>query len=139
MMSDRLLTSTNMFEPLLAADPSFQSRWTEFLAEWGDEPDPPLYLALSSLAEHLLQRLVNNDTENFGAIFAVVERWHVEGDAYVAEAASIGFLESLQNRSGGSLRKAATVERWLGPETRRWWMKLDQFWKGDVKALEAGS
>jgi hypothetical protein len=46
-----------MFEPLLAADPSFQPRWTEFLADWCDEPDLPLYLALSSLAEHLLEPL----------------------------------------------------------------------------------
>jgi len=83
-----------MFEPLLVADPSFQPRWTEFTTEWSDEPDLPLYLALGSLAEHILARLKVADTGGFEDIFAVVERWHTEGDAYVSEAASIGLLES---------------------------------------------
>lgn len=134
-MNRTVLTRENMFEPLLAADPSFQSHWAEFLAEWDDEPDLPLYLALGSLAEHVLGRLKDNDTKNFEDIFAVVERWHIEGDGYVTEAASIGFLESLQNLSGGNDRKHGTVERWLGPESRRWWMKLDRFWEGETGAL----
>lgn len=130
-----MITGATMFEPLLAADPSFQSNWTEFLAEWGDERDPPIYLALSSLAEHLLRRLKVNDTEGFDRIFAVVELWHTEGDAYVREAASIGLLESLQNLSGGSDRRPTTVEPWLGTESKRWWDKLDRYWAGDTNAL----
>lgn len=131
-----LLTRANMFEPLLEADPSFQPRWAAFLAEWHDDADPPLYIALSSLAEHVLDRLKNKDTQNFDDIFAVVERWHLEGDNYVAEAASIGFLESIQNQSGGNNRNGVTVERWLGPETLRWWIKLDRFWEGEAGALQ---
>lgn len=130
-----MIQRDTMFDPLLAADPSFQPRWNEFLADWGDETDLPLYLALSSLAEHLLKRLRGKDTEGFDRIFAVVERWHTEGDAYVREAASIGFLESLQNQSGGSRGRPATVEPWLGHESKRWWQKLDRFWEGDEKAL----
>lgn len=124
-----------MFEPLLIADPSFQPRRTEFVAEWDDEPELPLYLALSSLAHHLLGRLQTGDTAGFDAIFEVVERWHTDGDDYVREAASIGLLEDLQNLSGGSDRRAVTVEPWLRPESRRWWDKLDRYWNGDSKAL----
>lgn len=124
-----------MFEPLLVADPSFQPRWTEFVAEWDDEPELPLYLALSSLARHLLGRLQTGDTVGFDRIFAVVERWHTNGDAYVREAARIGLLEDLQNLSGGSGKRPVTVEPWLGPESRRWWDKLDRSWDGDSKAL----
>jgi hypothetical protein len=75
-------------------------------------------------------------------VFAVVERWHQEGDAYVSEAASIGFVESLQNQLGGNDRskgvrgvRASDFEPYLGPETRRWWEKLDRFWGGDIAAL----
>lgn len=71
----------------------------------------------------------------FSDIFAVVECWHTEGDDYVKQAATIGFLESLQNLSGGNDRQIATIEPWLGLETRRWWDKLDRFWDGDVVAL----
>jgi hypothetical protein len=138
-MSDPNITRATMFEPLLVADPSFQPRWMEFLAEWDDEPDPPLYLALGSLAEHLLGRLKARNTEGFDRIFAVVERWHTEGDAYVSEAASIGLLESLQNQSGGSGRRTTTVEPWLGPQSKCWWDKLDRFWDGDAKALRFDS
>ena len=122
-----------MFEPLLVADPSFQPRWAEFVAEWDDELEQPLYLALSSLAQHLLGRLQTGDTADFDGIFAVVESWHTNGDAYVREAASIGLLEDLQNLSGGSDKRRVTVEPWLGPESRRWWDKLDRFWDGDSK------
>ena len=134
-MSDRCISRATMFEPLLVADPSFQPRWTEFIAEWEDEPELPLYLALSSLAQHLLGRLRTDDTAGFDRIFAVVERWHTNGDAYVREAASIGLLEDLQNLSGGSGKRSVTVEPWLGSESRRWWDKLDRFWDGDNKAL----
>ena len=139
-----------MFEPLLVADPSFKLRWDEFKlrwdefkTEWADEPEPPLYLALGSLAEHLLERLGRGDTGGFDGIFAVVERWHTEGDAYVREAASIGLLESLQNQLGGNDRvytrfggvSAVALESWLRPETKRWWDKLYRYWDGETGAL----
>lgn len=123
-----------MFEPLLAADPSFQPRWNAFLADWGDEPELPFYLVLRSLAEHLLKRLEDKDTEGFGRIFDVVERWHTEGDAYVREAASIGLLEALQDKSGGSGIRPTTVEPWLGRESERSWRMLDRFWEGNASA-----
>ena len=68
-MSAPMIQREAMFEPMLAADPSFQPRWTEFLADWCDGPDLPLYLALSSLAEHLLERLRDSNTEGFDRIF----------------------------------------------------------------------
>ncbi|MFA6113116.1 MAG: hypothetical protein WC729_03970 [Sphingomonas sp.] len=147
-----LITRSEMFELLLVADPSFRSRWDAFLAEWSEEEETkedglPLYLAQDSLAEHLIQRLGAGDTDGFDAVFDVVERWHVEGDAYVSEAASIGLLESLQNQLGGDDRRyktrkgvrASDFERWLRPETRKWWDKLYRFWGGDNRALRFDS
>jgi hypothetical protein len=134
-MLNPLITRETMFEPLLAADPSFRPCWLEFLREWNGEPDPPLYLALGSLAEHLLQRLKNKDIEGFDRIFAVVEEWHTAGDVYVSEAASVGFLEAVQNLSGGNDQRVPTIEPWLGPVSRRWWDKLNRFWSGEPKAL----
>ena len=137
---------SEMFAPLLEADPSFESRWQRFLADYGNEPDPPLYIALGELAEHLIQRRQRGDTEGFDNIFNVVERWHTEGNSYVSEAASIGFLESLQNLLDGDGRgisvqgvRAADFEPYLGPESRRWWEKLYRFWEGDTAALRFDS
>lgn len=132
-----------MFELLLAADPSFRPRWDAFLAEWGEEQKKaaglPLYLALGSLAEHLIERLDAGDSDGFDAVFDVVERWHLEGDSYVSEAASIGLLESLQNLLGGGDRRhktrsgvrASDFERWMRPETRKWWERLYRYREED--------
>ncbi|MFC3694752.1 DUF7674 family protein [Chenggangzhangella methanolivorans] len=124
-----------MFDPIFSADPSFRPRWVAFTAEWSDEAEPPLYLALAELARHVVECLNAQRTENLDAIFAVVEPWHADGDAYVREAATIGMLESLQNLLGGDDRGGSAVEAWLGPESKRWWDKLDRFWAGNSDAL----
>jgi len=125
-----------MFEPMLAADPTFEPAWREFVEEWADEPDLPQYLALADFARHLIARLERGETAVFESVFEVVERWHLEGEHYVREAATVGLLESLQNTN---LHEGATCPddfvRWLRPETRRWWDKLERFWGGDVMAL----
>ena len=136
------ITRSTMFDPLLEADPSFQPRWETFLSEWRDEPDPPLYLALSSLAEHMADHLKAGRALPLDRAFEVVERWHVEGDAYVSEAATVGLLESLQGIGAGTVKRmifggirSEDFEQWMRPETLRWWKKLDRFWKGDSGAL----
>lgn len=138
-----MITRSQMFDPLLEADPSFEKPWQTFIADYADEPEPPLYVALWELADHLVERLRLGDVEGFDKVFEVVERWHTEGDHYVSEAATVGLLESLQNVLGGNDRKrgvdgvlASDFEPYLGPETRKWWDKLYRFWEGDTTALK---
>lgn len=135
-----------MFIPLLDADPSFKERWERFLADYADEPEPLIYIALWELAEHLVERMRNGDLARFESVFETVERWHTDGDAYVSEAASIGLLESLQNILGGNDRtksidgvKASDFEPYFGPETKKWWEKLYRYWNGDTDALRFGT
>lgn len=125
------ITRLTMFDPLLEADPTFQPIWEAFLGEWGAESDAPLYLALSSLAKHMAAHLEAGRASSLDRAFEVVERWHIEGDHYVREATTVGLLESLQ-RIGSS-----DFEKWMRPETMRWWKKLDAFWRGDVEALRS--
>lgn len=139
-----MITRSKMFTPLLEADPSFHQRWQRFLADYGDELELPIYIALGELAEHLVERMRRRDIENFDQVFATVERWHTEGDAYVAEAASIGLLEGLQGILGGNKRDRGVYgvsdsdfEPYFGTETKKWWDKLDRFWEGDNTALRS--
>ena len=141
-----MIGPSEMFTPLLKADPTFESRWRSFLADYAGEPELPLYIALGELAQHLIDRQRSGDTQGFDKVFAVVETWHVEGDGYVSEAASIGFLEHLQNLLGGNDRakglegvRPSDFEPYLGPETRRWWEKMYRFWEGDTAALRFDS
>ena len=137
-----MLSREDMFPLLIQADPSFAPAWQAFLSEWDGEPDPPYYIALGDLAHHLVEKQRGSEKQILRAVFDIVERWHVEGDEFVGEAATIGLLEGLQNILGGNKRnksiggvRASDFEAYLGPETQRWWDKLYRFWDGEVEAL----
>ena len=130
-----VITKDEMLPLLVEACPSFSEQWRAFQEEWRDEAEGlPLYILLSDLARHLIGMVERNDTGRLPAIFAVVERWHVEGDAYVREAASVGLLEDLQNLN---LHENGTEPEqfrgYLGPVSAKWWDKLIRFWEhGEV-------
>ncbi|MCZ7912378.1 DUF7674 family protein [Agrobacterium sp. 22-221-1] len=119
---------SNMFEPLLQADPSFREKWEAFQEEYRSEDELPLYLALSELARHLIRDLETGNTHRFDAVFDVVERWHIKGDPYVKEAATIGLLEDLQNGHLHRKTRSDDFRPWLQPETLGWWNKVHEFW-----------
>jgi hypothetical protein len=119
-----------MFTPILEVCPSFRATWDEFVDEWKDDPDGlPQYLALSDLARHVIEMLERNETDGVNAIFGVVETWHLDGDPYVKEAATVGFLEDIQNTGlhNGSTTPNDFLE-FLLPETKYWWSKVEDFW-----------
>ena len=85
-----MVTKDQMMSPMLIACPSFRTNWSDFLEEYKNESrELPLYLALSDRARHLVGMLARNETAAFPAIFNVVEQWHLHGDSYVKEAATV--------------------------------------------------
>lgn len=122
-----VITKEDMIPLLVEASPAFSSQWAEFQTEWEDDKEGmPYYVCLGDFARYLGDKLKQDDIEDFPAIFRVVERLHVEGDGYVREAATIGLLEGIQNTHGESAMKFVPF---LGPETKRWWGKLNNFWE----------
>ncbi len=123
-----------MMSPMLEACPSFSSAWQEFISEWHDDPKGlPIYLALGDLARHLIGMLERGDTKSFPAIFAVVERWHIDGEHYVREAATVGLLEGLQNTNLHGSTRPEQFLPFLRPESLKWWKKLIGFWeRGEI-------
>ena len=126
-----------MFEPLLEADPGFAPAYAAFLDDYRDEADLPEYLALADLARHLIARLERGDTAGFDAVFDVVERWHIDGDDYVREAASIGLLEDLQNEHLHRSTRPGDFVPWLSPESRKWWSFVERYWSEGAWPPEA--
>jgi hypothetical protein len=114
---------------LLESCPSFAPKWQEFLEEWNEQTSDLQYLALAEYARHLIEMLERDETTDFPAVFAAVERLHVEGDPWVKEAATVGLLESLQNTNLHSTTKPEQFRPFLGPESSRWWDKLYDFWE----------
>ena len=134
-----MITRDDMFDTLIAACPDFRPAWERFLSDWSEEPETaeeglPLYLALGEFARHLLGKLGKRGSNELEQIFDAIEQLHLEGDAYVREAATIGLLEALQNL-GSDKQKKAIFERWLKPESKVWWVTLDKFWDGNTNAL----
>jgi hypothetical protein len=113
---------------MLDACPSFRSEWDRFLLEWSADDEKPLYLALDSLARHLIALLAAGQFDELASAFAVVERWHLEGDEYVREAATVGLLEDLQNPGLHESTTPAEFERFLAPESLKWWAKIERLW-----------
>ena len=114
--------------PLLkAASPSFST----------DETTALPYLLLSEFADHLLALYEQNPKNDFPAVIAPIERLHIEGDAYVAEAATIGLLENIQNIWMHHRIDPETFGRLLLPVSRQWWDSLDAFWDGKIPLVGA--
>lgn len=124
-----MIQASEMLPLLVKASPGFASTWEEFQAEWGDQTSLPHYLVLGDFARHMSTLLAAGDHKTLRQVFDVIERFHLEGDAYVKEAATIGLLEDLQN---SNLHEQGTSPEqyieYLRPETARWWKKVEVFW-----------
>ena len=101
--------------------------------EEGDEGEL-LLVDLGQSAAHLVHLVEQGQVQEFPSVFAVVERPHVEGNAYVQEAATIGLLEGIQNVAGHRRIDPAVFIPYLLPESATWWHRLNLFWSG--KATE---
>lgn len=98
--------------------------------------DEPLYVELGRLAQHCVELARAGQLGPVTSVLAVVERLHVEGDPYVREAATIGFLEAVQNVALHYRVPLVTFEPLLGVESRRWWCALVRFWAGEIARVD---
>ncbi|GAA4669464.1 DUF7674 family protein [Nocardioides nanhaiensis] len=136
-----MITRDDVVPLLLAACPSFAAVWADL------EHDPLVveddgtrlhYADAGRVADHLVGRFVAGDRVEVAAALAVVERMHLEGDAYVRELATIGYLEDLQDAARRHPACAPEqLEPLLGAESLRWWRGLDAFWSGQAPTVLA--
>lgn len=117
-------------EAILNVSPTFEPVRSAFCAEWNDHPEGlPHYLVLSDLARHIAVLLEQGADAEVRQIFQVVEAWHVHGDQYVREAATVGLLEDLQNTNVVGEQTPGRCLAYLGPQSLRWWRKVERFWE----------
>ena len=118
---------------LLKACPSFASEWAVIEDEHRDEASRIHYWDAGDFARHLVELLKRGEVREISAAFEVIERLHTEGDDYVKELATIGYLEGIQNVAGWDDRVGPEdFEPCLGPQSSRWWRGLNAFWSGEV-------
>jgi hypothetical protein len=93
----------------------------------GDDRDL-LYVELGELAAHLIELQQRGETREFPALFAVIERLHLDGTDEVKEAATIGLLEGVQNIALHEGLDPVVFVPYLKPESARAWRDLERFW-----------
>ena len=88
------------------------------------------YSDAGDVAHHVVDLVLEGRLAELSALFAALERLHVEGDERVRVLATIGYLEGVQNVAGHRGVDPAVFLPLLGPESARWWRGLDAFWAG---------
>jgi len=117
---------------ILETCPSFRDAFSQ-----SDDKDLP-YVVMGDLARHLLGLYRTGQTAEFDGLCEVVERLHVDGEPYVKELATIGFLEGVQNVWTNNGEDPEHFCRFLLPESRKWWKDLNDFWQGKIKHVGNG-
>lgn len=117
---------------ILESCPSFQETWDK-----SDDQDL-LYVVMGDLARHLLSLYRDKQTEEFAPLCQVIERLHTDGDGFVRELATIGFLEGIQNVWGNNDADPEGFRSFLLAESRKWWEELNDFWAGKIPYVGAG-
>ena len=129
-----MITRDQVMPMLLGACPSFREPWEEYVGDPAYDEEL-LYIHLGEFARHLVSLQKAGCTSEFVSVFRVTEDLHVQGDAYVQEAATIGLLEGIQNVAGNRDLDPESFFPYLQPESAKWWKKLNAFWNGDGTAL----
>ncbi|MBD9390261.1 hypothetical protein IB237_23965 [Agrobacterium sp. AGB01] len=127
-----IIHRSNMFEPLLLADPTFRETWERLRREQESDEEVSGYLIAGEFACRLIRCLEAGDTSRFTAVFQVVKDWHTHGVQYVKDAAIVGLLEDLQNENLHNTTKPDDFLPWMHPETVTWWHKVRDFWEKGV-------
>ena len=124
-----MIDRRTLFARLLAAYPRFNTQHDVFTTDWADDAEGPRnHLLLADLARECSILLADNRRAEVREIFGVVEEWLLNGDKYVREAATVGFLAVIQNTN---LHKGTEPDDFLpfcGPEALFWWKKVSRFW-----------
>ena len=99
---------------------------------------------LAELASHVVGLFQAGHLEEVSPAFGLAERLLVSGQEANMQAATVGFLETIQNVASHRSCGASAFERFLGPQSRKVWAELIQVWKrksslAEVVAAETGA
>ena len=124
-----MLQSSDLMPLLLAACPSCEEPWAAYVADPTFDPGL-LYPHLGEVGRHVIALVGRGEATELPAVFAAVERVLVEGDAGARDAATLGFLETLQNNAEHAGLDPNAFVQYLGPAARGAWEAINRFWFG---------
>ncbi|MEL6338741.1 MAG: hypothetical protein AAFQ65_02460 [Myxococcota bacterium] len=128
-----MVDKQNAMKLLVDACPSFQKKYESYVeATYGSGQERLPYVDVGELTNHLDEMLHDGAVEELTAVFRAIEVLHLQGDEYVREFATIGVLEGIQNTA----KDPAAFEPFLQEESKKWWIKLNEFWSGQTPLLK---
>ena len=123
-----MIKENEILPMIVEACPSFADKLREHREVLQEEIT---YTELGAFANYLVDLYKQEKTDDFVEIFEVVEKLHIEGNEFVKEAATIGFLEGLQNIAGNRDLEPEVFYKYLKPISAKWWNELNKFWNGE--------
>lgn len=128
---------------LVQACPSFEPAWQLIRVDdyhVNDDGSRLHYIDAGEFARHLVGLYEADSLPEVRRAFQAIEQLHVDGDEYVRELATIGYLESIQGAVQRSPACAPDdLTPFLGAESRLGWNGLNAFWSGQAPAVSAAS
>jgi hypothetical protein len=131
-----MLEARDVIPALIAACPSYAPRWRAYQADAMFDASL-LYVHLGDFSDHLVSVLRDGDLGEVATTCKGIEQLHVDGDAYVREAATIGLLEGIQNHAEHAGIPLDDFVPLMGPVSLSWWRGLVEFWEGRAPTVRA--
>ncbi|HET7823426.1 MAG TPA: hypothetical protein VFL10_18030 [Ornithinibacter sp.] len=136
-----MIRAADVMPMLVRACPSFAPTWASLQDDeihLGQDGTRLTYLDAGEFTRHLVEQFAAGEIDEVRGSFVVIEAMHTDGDEYVRELATIGFLEGVQTAAAHDSRcEPADFEAFLGVESRRWWRGLEAFWSGGAPTVTA--
>jgi hypothetical protein len=101
--------------------PELRKRFPDFIITPALSEDELVYPILGDFARYIIQKFKEGKEKELNDIFKFIEILQTDADDYTKEAATIGVLESLQNKN-------IEMQRYLGKVSLEQWNKLNDFW-----------
>lgn len=119
-----MLEKQHVIPQLLREFPQFRSRWEQDCKKWGHDAGP--YFDMSSFVRFVIDDLYEKGHyQQVRAAFELIELFLTDGTVEVRELAALGFLETLQTAASWKPYGSDAWVRFLRPESRDVWDKLD--------------
>lgn len=93
------------------------------------------YCVAGGFALFLLELYKKKDILRMKEGICFIEKLHHSKDSKTRELATIGYLEGIQNVWGNNDVNPEEIYKYLGKESKKWWVRLNKYWNGDIHAL----
>jgi len=94
---------------------------------------------MAELASHVVDLFEAGRSDEIGPAFDLAEHLIATGGESDRHAATIGFLETVQNVASHRKCGAQAFEQFLGPLSKKAWAELGEIWEGKTSLAEVAA